>query len=277
MFIGENRRKGVILLPVEVIATNFAVNNLKQKNMRRKANWYWAVPLIVVGLVWQLSNMGYLSSEVLRIVVSWQALLMYIGGINIIRRQYVGGIITFIIGLLFILPKFDVLGADWLHVNWPIILIIGGILLLVKPYLRKNHTFEGGGRFHRHYGSANENAKTSYSCDEGYVETANYFGSVKQIVLDPVFKGARISNAFGGTVLDLRHTSLDAPETYIDVDCTFGGVEIYLPSKWYLQNKTMVILGGCEDKRFLGTVDIDKEHALVVRGNVSFGGVEFKS
>jgi hypothetical protein len=27
-----------------------------------------------------------------------------------------------------------------------------------------------------------------------------------------------ISNNFGGTILDLRRTSLSAPETYIDID-----------------------------------------------------------
>lgn len=242
--------------------------------MRENRNLFWAIPLIAVGLVWQLKNMGYVSPDVFHIVVSWQMLLMYIGVVNLIRKQFVGGLITLGIGLVFLLPRLGVLDYDWLHLNWPIALIILGIVFLFKPRWKRAHRAWNKKKWTR---DGHLNSETSYSCEEGYVETANYFGSVKQIVLDPVFRGANISNAFGGTVIDLRQTSLEAPETYIDIDCTFGGVEIYLPSHWFLQLKTAVVMGGCEDKRFLGNVEIDKEHLLIVKGNITFGGVEFKS
>lgn len=247
--------------------------------MKGNRNLFWAVPLIAVGLVWQLKNMDYVSYDVFRIIVSWQMLLMYIGVVNFIKQHYVGGLITFGVGLVFLLPRLGVMDYDWLHINWPIALIVIGIIFLFKPRWKKSHRDWNKKKwdYNKDKNSMSEYSESSYSSEEGYVETSNYFGSVKQIVLDPVFKGARISNAFGGTVIDLRHTSLDAPETYIDIDCTFGGVEIYLPSNWFLQLKTVVIMGGCDDKRFLGTVEVDKEHMLIVKGNVTFGGVEFKS
>lgn len=43
------------------------------------------------------------------------------------------------------------------------------------------------------------------------------------MVLDEVFKGATIRNTFGGTVLDLRRTNISEGETYIEVECNFGG------------------------------------------------------
>jgi predicted membrane protein len=92
-----------------------------------------------------------------------------------------------------------------------------------------------------------------------------------------VFRGARLRNAFGGTVLDLRRSKLEAPQTFIDIDCTFGGVEIYLPSDWNLLTQIDAFIGGCDDKRYNSSVEIDKEHILIVRGKVSFGGIEFKS
>ena len=42
--------------------------------------------------------------------------------------------------------------------------------------------------------------------EDGFIVSDNTFGSVQQIVLDPVFRGARLRNAFGGTVLDLRRS-----------------------------------------------------------------------
>ena len=230
--------------------------------MRTKANWYWAIPLIVVGLTWQLRNLEYISSQVSHIIISWQSLLIYIGVIHLFRKRYVGGLLEIFIGCIFMLPLAGVLEYDWFHLNWPIFLILVGLFVLLSPYLRRNV-------YHHE-------SNVSYSCEEGYVETTNYFGSVKQIVLDPIFKGARISNTFGGTVIDLRRTVLDAPETYIDIECTFGGIEIYLPSNWSLLIKSTAVLGGCEDKRF-PTEMIDNGHVLIIRGNVTFGGVVFKS
>lgn len=71
--------------------------------------------------------------------------------------------------------------------------------------------------------------------------------------------------------------SWKAPQTFIDIDCTFGGVEIYLPSDWNLLTQIDAFIGGCDDKRYNSSVEIDKEHILIVRGKVSFGGIEFKS
>ena len=75
----------------------------------------------------------------------------------------------------------------------------------------------------------------------------------------------------------LRRSKLEAPQTFIDIDCTFGGVEIYLPSDWNLLTQIDAFIGGCDDKRYNSSVEIDKEHILIVRGKVSFGGIEFKS
>ena len=109
------------------------------------------------------------------------------------------------------------------------------------------------------------------------MESDNTFGYVEQIILDPVFKGARIRTVFGGTVLDLRKTKLDSTKTYIDIDCKFAGVEIYLPGDWVVNFHGSPIMGACEDKRFNASMEMDKEHILVVRGIVMFGGIEFKS
>ena len=98
---------------------------------------------------------------------------------------------------------------------------------------------------------------------------------MEQIILDPVFKGARIKVLFGGTVLDLRRTTLGDPKTYIDVDCRFAGLEIYVPSDWKVVFKCNTFFGGCDDKRWHNG-DINYESILVVRGTLSFGGLEIK-
>lgn len=79
----------------------------------------------------------------------------------------------------------------------------------------------------------------------------------------------------GGTTIDLRHTHIAPGETYIDLDCSWGGIEIYVPSDWKVVFKCNAFFGGCDDKRWQNG-NINKESVLVIRGRLSFGGLEVK-
>lgn len=240
-----------------------------------RKNIFWAIPFIVVGIVWVLKNTGVITDDIFHIIVSWQMLVMYVGLGSISRRHYVGGFITFLVGALFLLPRLGWLDSDWLRVYWPVAFVVVGLMLIVKPRNKgARHWNKRGGDLDKEVSGC---AKTNFINTEGYVESDNTFGSVEQIILDPVFKGARIKVLFGGTVLDLRRTTLDSPKTYIDIDCRFAGVEIYVPANWRIHFNTSPIMGGCEDKRFNTSVELEKEHLLIVRGNVTFGGIEIKS
>ena len=100
---------------------------------------------------------------------------------------------------------------------------------------------------------------------------------MRQIVLDPVFKGARLKLTFAGTVLDLRKTTLAAEETYIDVESSFGGLELYLPEHWIVIDKVTPVFAGVEDKRFRPVTESDTTHKLIIRGSIQFSGIEIKS
>lgn len=228
-----------------------------------------AAVFIIVGLLFLGRNFGIIDSDLFGILVSWQMLLIVVGVVNLIKRHFFGGVITIAIGAYFLLPEISWVEGEWLDMFWPVLFIFVGIMILFKP--ERHH-------FNAHWdGRRPEYTKEVYGSEDGFIVSDNTFGSVQQIVLDPVFRGARLRNAFGGTVLDLRKSKLEAPQTFIDIDCTFGGVEIYLPSDWNLLTQIDAFIGGCDDKRYNSSVEIDKEHILIVRGKVSFGGIEFKS
>lgn len=245
--------------------------------MNTGKNIFWAVPFIVVGTVWILKNTGMISYDIFRLIVSWQMLIMYIGLGSISRRHYVGGLITFLVGAAFLLPELGWLDSNWLHVYWPVALVTVGLLIIFEPRRRNTEHWNSRGGDRDTAKETAGAAKSSFINTEGYVESDNTLGSVEQIILDPVFKGARIRVLFGGTVLDLRRTKLESPKTYIDIDCRFAGVEIYTPNDWRIHFNACPIMGGCEDKRFNTSLELDMEHVLVVRGNVTFGGIEIKS
>ena len=110
---------------------------------------------------------------------------------------------------------------------------------------------------------------------DGFLRAENVWGAARHVVLDELFKGAVIRTSFGGTTIDLRHTHIAPGETYIDLDCSWGGVEIYVPSDWKVVFKCNAFFGGCDDKRWQNG-NINKESVLVIRGTLSFGGLEVK-
>lgn len=227
-----------------------------------------AALFIIVGLMFLGKNLGIVDPYIFNIVISWQMLLIVLGVFNLFARHYVGAFVLMAIGAYFLVPQITGLEGEWLKTYWPVLLIIVGVGLLFKRKRCRPHRWDR---------KRAECGKKETHSEDGFVVSENIFGSVQQIVLDPVFKGARIKCTFGGTVLDLRRTSLDLPETIVDVECTFGGVEVYMPAHWYLQTEIQAVLGGTDDKRFGLSTALDQEHVLIVRGNVAFGGIVFKS
>lgn len=222
---------------------------------------------IAAGIIFLARNLGLVDYNLFRILISWQMLLIVLGLNLIFKKQIVGGGILIGVGVFFLIPRITGLGYHWIATYWPILFVLIGIMLLFKLW-KPGVFLREGARF------AKDN---SFKSADGFVTSNNAFGSVSQIVLDPVFKGARITNTFGSTLIDLRHTSLEAAETYIDIDCTFGGIEIFVPHNWTVKSNLNHFFSGNDDKRYWANNVQDTAHKLIIRGNISFSGIEIKS
>lgn len=228
-----------------------------------------AAIFIACGILLLGRNFGIIPYGLFHILVSWPMLLVVLGAYTALRKQVFSGLVLFALGLCFLIPRLDWL--NWLPINtsqilWPVALVLVGIGVFCRPRCRNRRDWQP---------NLKENIASHCKSANGFVQSDNLFGGVKQVVLDEIFKGASIRNNFGGTELDLRRTNIAPGETYIDIDCNFGGIEIYVPSDWKVELHANAFLGGCEDKRIPG-VNIDQSRVLVVRGNVSFGGIEIK-
>ena len=226
-----------------------------------------ALSFIVVGLMFVGRNLGIVDQFWFNVIVSWQMLLVVVGVTNLIKGHFWGGIVTMGVGVFFLLPEFTYLEDGWMETYWPLIFVLVGLSLLFKH--RTPCSFE--------WNKNGMSSKENYTSDNGFVASDNVFGSVQQIVLDPVFRGAQLKCTFGGTILDLRRTRLEAAQTFIDVECTFGGIEIFVPGDWNVQTHVQAVMGGSEDKRYNTTMAVDMEHTLIIRGKVTFGGLELKN
>ena len=216
---------------------------------------------IIVGILFLGRNMGFVSDYLFHILVSWQMLLVVIGLVQLIKRNFIGGLILIAVGTYFLLPVEYGLGT-----YWPILLIVIGIGILFR-LTKKDRCF---------HDFKNHAREETVSEGDGFVKSDVTFGGVKHIVLEPVFKGADLDVTFGSITLDLRKTTLESEYTYIRVDVSFGGVELFVPNNWNIIVEADTTLAGIEEKRFVSS-QIDESHKLVIRGDITFGGLEIKS
>lgn len=222
---------------------------------------------ILAGLLFLGKNLEIIRPDIFSIIFSWQMLLVAIGLLNLFWRNFTTGMILIGIGGFFLVPQMVPMEQGWTNTWWPLLVIFGGVLILLKAVStsnKKSNSYQ------------DLPPKSAYVSKDGFVVSDNVFGFVQQIVLEPVFKGARIKNIFGATVLDLRKTSLEGVETYIDVECVFGGMEITVPGDWVVINELKTTFGGLEDKGYFEKEQIDYAHKLVIRGKLTFGGIEIK-
>ncbi|MDR1356802.1 MAG: cell wall-active antibiotics response protein [Tannerellaceae bacterium] len=229
-----------------------------------------ALAFVVAGFVILGHNIGAVNDYFYRIIISWQMLLIVMGISAFLKRNLLVGGIFAGVGIYFLLPRITGMEVAWLTVYWPVFLIFFGVILLFhrhkNPWQRwrhdNTHNYEGGKRTER--------------IIDGFVTVDISFGNSRHIVLDPIFRGAKLDNSFGSITLDLRRTSLESSETYIDVDCSFGGVEIFVPPNWCLLSEIDNTCGSNEDKRYISH-EVDTTHKLIIRGDVSFGTLEIKN
>lgn len=246
-------------------------NPLKQEKRSprtpRRPAVVMALSLIAVGVLILLYRQRLIEVDLYRLLLP--GIVIGLGIVSMLKRHLGAGVLLAGIGLFFLIPRiFPEIGwtVSW-STLWPFLLILLGIVLLLQM-------LRPGGCGCRHDSCA---AGPGTKTDDGFVEVNGSFAGVRHIVLDPVFRGARIRTTFSGTILDLKHTTLAEGDTFIDIDTTLSGLELHLPDNWTVVTHPLALaLAGVEDKRFL-SVAPDPSRRLVLRGSMTLSGVEIKS
>lgn len=244
------------------------------QHRNRMTTVFAAIGFIAAGVLLCGHNAGWISDYWYYILFSWPMILVLIGFSSFFQWKIGQGIALWTVAAFFIYPR--LLGENPIHYweSWPgevqtyalpALFILGGVCLLIDLMFRSKQ------RQCRGYGSDG-----SMQEENGYVYGITSFHNLRHTVSAPVFKGARLNASFGSLALDLRQTQLDAFDTYIDLRSSFGGIELYVPSNWNVVTEAHSSFGGLNDKRFLGH-DIDYSHKLIIRGSITFGGVEIKN
>lgn len=87
------------------------------------------------------------------------------------------------------------------------------------------------------------------------------------------FEGAKVRTEFGFVAIDLRGADI-LDGAVIDIDCSFGGMEIRVGDDILVRQSVETAFAGVESKEHLLNPAAAK--TLVVKGHCSFGGIEIK-
>ena len=134
---------------------------------------------------------------------------------------------------------------------WPVILVIAGLSLILKPFRRRR-------------------VKTAE--DSGVFETTAILGGSSRSLSAADFRGGDAVAIMGGCEIDLRDCGSEGGPAEIDTFAFWGGIEIKVPNDWEVQVKGVAILGGYADET--RTVPGESRKVLVITGTAIMGGVE---
>lgn len=239
----------------------------------------FSIVLILVGLGFLAVNTGLLPTIYKPLFSSWPIWLVFGGLYFLLDCSWFMGLSLLTVGTFYIIPEIAQVNPslnippDFGHLYWPALLVVAGLYFILAKNFGKRPWTDWKTQTHfDHFDTFN----TTVNNEEGFVQVHASFDSRKNIVMDPVFKGANVDCSFGEVVLDLRKTSLPEGKTLINVNCSFGSIVIIVRSDWNVQLQGNSAFGSFEDSRYSPSFNAASTSSLVIQGKCSFGEVKLR-
>jgi predicted membrane protein len=211
---------------------------------------------IAGGLLFPAANLGFVQvREVWRF---WPLVLVAIGLLRIVSRNFLAGSIFIGIGALLFAREFDLLPYFRISMLFPLIFVLVGLNIVAEHLRRRSPAPSGDG------------------APGGTLSEWAIFGGGKRRIQSQDFRGGQANAMFGGFEIDLRDAQMAGDSAAIDVFCFCGGGEIRVPESWNVSLKAVAIFGGQDDKTRPPAPGAPHKE-LLVTGFILFGGLGVKN
>jgi predicted membrane protein len=216
----------------------------------------FALALILLGVGFLLDTLEYM--EFSQTISDWWPLLIILLGIVHISRKnppIFSGLLIIGIGVLLLAERLEYINVGFWSAFWPLLIVIIGLSMLfpAKACFKKN--------------------KFTQAQTDGDLNLTTLFSGQTKKVDDKNFKGGNIAATFGAIELDLTDAELAPEGAVLNVNATFGGLELSVPRHWKLEFNGTPVFGGFEDKTRQNQPDANTK-TLFINFNVMFGGIE---
>ena len=225
--------------------------------MKRTSKIIGGIALVAFGLVWALELLDIISIS----LEGWWALFIIVPCfINIFNdRRKAGAIIGCGIGILLLLAARSIIPWNdiWQYMLC-LVAVVWGLTLLFfsnKKSSDRRHNSEQAAPV-----VLDDNIEVNFGKQE-----YSYDGQP--------FEGADVHVSFGFVGLDLRDADI-RDGAVINVDCSFGGIQIRLPKGVCINNRIDTTLAGVDCD--CCTQPTDGAKTIYLNGHCNFGGIEIK-
>lgn len=225
--------------------------------MKRTSKIIGGIALVAFGIVWALELLDVISIS----LEGWWALFIIVPCfINIFNdRRKAGAIIGCGIGILLLLAARSIIPWNdiWQYMLC-LVAVVWGLTLLFfsnKKSSDRRHNSEQAAPV-----VLDDNIEVNFGKQE-----YSYDGQP--------FEGADVHVSFGFVGLDLRDADI-RDGAVINVDCSFGGIQIRLPKGVCINNRIDTTLAGVDSD--CCTKPTDGAKTLYLKGHCNFGGIEIK-
>jgi len=237
------------------------LRKMRHRHRSASSGVFFGGIVVAIGLGLLLNNMGIIRMH--DIWHYWPVLLVAFGLSRIVEchtpSSLIWGGMVALVGALILLDNLNILMIDFNFI-WPLIIIAFGLSLLWKA-VEARKSISG----------------VDVSSDPSTSMMAIFGGLQKKIAAQD-FKGGDALALFGGVDLDLRGAKMAGEKAVLDINATFGGVEIRIPDNWNVLVKIVGVFGGVEDKTIPPKPDPNvPAPCLVLTGTTVFGGVSVKN
>jgi hypothetical protein len=242
-----------------------------RRHRPHRAGIVFAFLMIGAGVLLFLDNVGLFHFH--DIWRYWPVALIILGVSKLFETRGAGGMVwaamATLVGTAFLLGNLGIWQVQW-NMIWPLGLIAFGILKLVTSLERKRSLADP---------SCVQAGSGDASSDNTLQAWATFTG-LKRRVDTQNFQGGELLAVFGGIEVDLRRAKIASTdkEVIIDINATFGGIDIKVPDTWLVIVKGQGIFGGYEDK----TIPPRPQEGvtppkLVITGFAVFGGISIEN
>lgn len=229
--------------------------------MKRTSKIIGGIALVAFGIVWALELLDVISIS----LEGWWALFVIVPCfVNIFSdRHKAGAVIGFGIGILLLLAARGII--PWNDI-WKYMLCLVAVVWGVALLFFNNKRSCG----HCHTGES----ATPVVLDGGKQHNIDVtFGKQEYSYDGRPFEGADVHVSFGFVSLDLRGADI-VDGAVINVDCSFGGMEIRVPKGVCVNNGIDTAFAGVDCD--CCTQPADGAKTLHLKGRCNFGGIEIK-
>ncbi len=237
--------------------------------------------LVVAGAALLLRNTGFPLPYWL---FSWPMILILVGIYSGIKHNFRNSswLVLIAVGGFFLADRIFT-SLSLAPYFWPILIIALGVIFIIKPKRDKwmevpNDEKKNGGSNITPIDWTDAKVNSGFATDDNdYLKVESVFSGVQRKVMSKNFRGGKVACVFGGADIDLTQADING-KVEIKFDVVFGGAKIIVPPHWTIYNQIDGAFHGVDDKRkFNGSVTMNPEKTLVLRGSVVFGGLEIKS